>query len=101
VHVDRKWKFVNRGAPVDPRDKPEDDGVEPGEPAKRGCDGIFFHDVISGHRHSGAAERNPESSTQVLVQLSDSVRSRSYRIGCISSFSVDALDSGFRSAAPE
>jgi hypothetical protein len=58
--------------------------VGEGEPARRRCDGILFHDFISGHRHSGAAQRNPESSALVLVQLSDSVRSRSDRIGYIS-----------------
>jgi hypothetical protein len=52
---------VCRGAAADPRDKPENDGVEAGAPAKRRCDRIVFRDfkiiVIPG---SAARPRNDE-----------------------------------------
>jgi hypothetical protein len=48
-----------------------------------------LHGFISGHRHSGAAKRSPESSVLVLVQCPKA--SNSLRIGCISFLSAPTL----------
>jgi hypothetical protein len=60
-----------------------------------------LHRLARRARHSGAAQRNPESSALVLVRLFDSFRSRSDRIGCISSLQCRRSRFRFRCAAPE
>jgi hypothetical protein len=80
---------------ADPRGKPRDDD-RLGRASRQSADvmALSFHGFISSHRHSGAAQRNPESSTLVLVQLCDSVRYRADRLGCISFLA--RRHSGFR-----
>jgi hypothetical protein len=79
---------------VDGAESPRMTAFRARAPAKRRCDGIVFHDFISGPSSFRGREAEPGIQHAGPRPVPDSVRSRSDRIGCISF--LKCRRSGFR-----